>query len=281
MLQAVAGGSLRLIIEGVSSKKGPKPKWLEESIDFQLTGIEEGSTNLVVEAPDLGESLHQPQIPLFGRNPESLKDYTGIDLALESFNQAFKADQDDDLLDKHLLKEMEKYKSLFRDTNGSIEITGYVSEKPTEINEQSFKNIKKLEEQTPPPSRARITGTLDLMQYSKDLIQVQTQQGSTRAILTSHITFEEVSKYFGQKVTLEGIANFKPSGKISAIEVEKVRLATEEDEWFTQEPSPIKEQLDFKELRAKQEYKGTKLDNVIGEWPGDETIEELLEMRKK
>ncbi|HEX6981286.1 MAG TPA: hypothetical protein VF181_00860 [Balneolaceae bacterium] len=281
MLQAVAGGSLRIVVEGISSKKGPKPKWLEESVNFQLTDIREGSTDLIIEAPLLEESLHQPQIPLFGRSPESLQKYTGIDLALESFNQAFQSNQDDDLLDKHLLKEMEKHQSLFENTSGTIQISGYVYEEPTEISYQSFENIKKLEEQTPPPSRARITGILDLMQYSRDLIQIKTEGGTTRAILTNEIKFEEISAYLGKKVTLEGIANFKPSGAISVIEVAKVRLATEEDEWFTKQPSPIKEQLDFKELRAKQEYKGTKLSNVVGKWPGDESINELLEMLNK
>jgi hypothetical protein len=119
------------------------------------------------------------------------------------------------------------------------------------------------------------------MQYSKDLIQVQTEQGAIRALLTSEIQFQEVSEYFGQRVTLDGIANFKPSGNVSTIEIRKVRLANGTDDWFTKKPTPIKEQLDFKELRTKQKYKGTNLNNVIGEWPGDESIEELLEMLEK
>lgn len=282
MLQTVAGGALRLVIEGISSKKGPRPKWLENSIDFQLTGLEKGSTRLVIEAPMLNETLGQPQIPLFGRSPESLKEYTGIDLALESFRQAFQPTGDHDLLDKHLLKEMESYRSLFRDSEeGVIEITGYVREEPVQLRPRRFDNIKKLEEQTPTPSRARVTGVLDLMQYSKDLIQIRTKQGTIRAILTGDVTFKDISTFFGQKVTLEGIANFKPSGRIRTIEVAKVRIATEEDEWFTKHPSPIKDRLDFNELRAEQGFQGTKLDNVIGEWPGEEPIEELLEMRKK
>lgn len=278
MLQSVAGGSLRMVVEGISSKKGPKPTWLEESVNFQLTGIRQGSTDLMVEAPLLEDSLQQPQIPLFGRSPESLREYTGVDLALESFNQAFQSNQEDDLLDKHLLKKMEKHRSLFKDANGSIQITGYVQEKSTKIDYQSFEKIKKLEAQTPPESRARITGILDLMQYSKDLIQLQTEHGTVRAILTDEIKFDDISTYFGQKVTLEGLANYKPSGKISAIEVAKVRRTTEDDEWFSKQPSPVKEQLDIKELRTEQNYKGTQLDNIIGEWPGDEPIEELIEM---
>ena len=281
MLQTVAGGSLRLIVEGISSKQGPKPKWLEESLDFQLSGLEKGSTKLMVEAPLLKKSLGQPQIPLFGRSPESVMEYTSIDLALESFQQAFQETDNDDLLDKHLLKDMEKYRSLFSDSDTSIEITGHRNIKPIAIQSQHFENIRELEEQTPPPSRVRVSGVLDLMQFSKDLIQVQTKQGTIRAILTSSITFEEISTYFGQNVTLDGIANFKPSGKISAIKIDKAKTASDEEEWFTRQPSPINDQLDLNRLRAEQKYKETKLDNVIGEWPGDESIEELLEMRKK
>ncbi len=43
----------------------------------------------------------------------------------------------------------------------------------------------------------------------------------------------------------------------------------------------MKERLDLKKLKEKQEYKGTNIDKVIGKWPGKESIEELLEMRKK
>lgn len=281
MLQTVAGGALRLTIEGMSSKKGPKPKWLEDSVNFQLTDIQKGSTDLMIEAPILEESLSQPQLPLFGRSPETLKKCTGIDLALESFDQAFGNNKEDDLIDKHLLKEMEKHRSLFRNSDGTVEITGDTKKKPTEISKQSFANIQKLEQQIPPSSRARITGVLDLMKYSKNLIQIQTDDGAIRALLSEEIKFKDVTKYFGKKVTLEGIANFKPSGNVRTIEVSKVRLATEDDEWFAQKPAPVKEQLDLKILRVQQDYKGTKLDKIIGQWPGDEPIEELLEILNK
>lgn len=282
MLKTVAGGSLRIVMEGISSKKGPKPSWLEDAVDFQLTDISKGSTELTLEAPLLKDSMELQQIPLFGRNPETLQEYTGIDIAMESFGQAFNPEkQKDDLLDKHLLKEMEKYRSLFHDQQGTIQISGYVHEEPMNIQYQSFQQIKKLEEKTPPPGKARITGVLDLMQYSKDLIQIKTEKGIIRAVLTSEVSFGKISEFFGKKVMVEGLANYKPSGTVGAIEVSKVRLATDEDQWFETPQSAIKEQLDFKELRAKQKYEGTKLENIIGQWPGDESIEELLEMRKK
>jgi len=268
-------------MEGVSSKKGPKPEWLESTIDFQLTSINAGSTVLTVEAPIIEDAIQNFQIPLFDRNPEDLKPYTGIDLALEALQQAFETNGNDDLLDKHLLKEMEKYRSLFHKQRGTVEISGHQIRKPAQLRYQNFQDIKKLEERTPPPIKAMMNGTLDLMQYSKDLIQIETEQGRIRAILSGDLTFNEVKNFFGSKVTIEGIAHFKPSGKVSSIEVSKVREAVGGEERFSAQPIPITEQLDFVELRKEQEYTGTKLDSIIGQWPGDESIEDLLALLNK
>ena len=281
MLQRVAAGSLRLVMEGVSSKKGPQPVWLESATDFQLTSINAGSTRLNVEAPVLQEVIQNFQLPLFDRNPEELKPYTGIDLALEALQQAFEPGEKDDLLDKHLLKEMEKYSSLFQKQQGTIKISGHQLREPAQLRYENFKDIKKLEERTPPPVKAMINGILDLMQYSKDLIQIETEQGRIRAILSGDLAFSEVRDYFGKTVTIEGIAHFKPSEKVSSIEVSRIHESTGGDDWFSVQPTPITEQLDFVELREEQKYKGTKLDNVIGHWPGDEPIEELLALLKK
>jgi len=281
MLQRVASGSLRLVMEGVSSKKGPKPDWLESAVDFQLTGISEGSTNLTIEAAILEDVIADFQIPIFERNPESLKPYTGVDLALEAFGQAFQSNEDDDLLDKHLLKEMEKYSTLFRNKKGTVKISGYQVKKPVQFSYSHFEEIKELEERTPPPIKALITGQLDLMQYSKELIKVDTKAGNVRAILSGELTFEEVGKFFGKEVTLEGIAHFKPSKKVSSIEVEKIHSATAQDQWFSAQPTAITEQINFADLSKEQEYHGTALDNVIGQWPGDESIEELLALLNK
>ncbi|MCF7802693.1 MAG: hypothetical protein K9N46_05495 [Candidatus Marinimicrobia bacterium] len=44
---------------------------------------------------------------------------------------------------------------------------------------------------------------------------------------------------------------------------------------------PLPEKLDIIELRKEQKYTGTKLDSIIGKWPGDELIEELLTLLNK
>ena len=47
---------LRLAIQGESVKRGAIPAWLARSLDFTVTGLEKGSTTLVVDAPLLGET---------------------------------------------------------------------------------------------------------------------------------------------------------------------------------------------------------------------------------
>jgi len=281
MLQVIAGGALRIVVEGASSKKGPSPKWLREAVNFNLSGMSKGSTDLVVKAPMIKDSIENPQIPMFGRSPDFLLDYTGVDLSLEALQQAFREDEGDDLLDKSLLNKMEKFHSLFKNHEGTMEITGHANKQTFKITGQSFNNLKTLKNQTPEPQRVKISGILDEMKHSKERIQLMAEGGNIRAFLPENISFRQVKKYFGQQATVEGIANFRPNGKIKTIQVSGINRATEKDGWFTKPQKPISKQLNLNQLRREQGHEGTKLDNVIGGWPGDESIEQLLKMRKK
>ena len=69
-LVEAAQRSLRLRVEGRSNLQG-KAAWLDAATDFQLVGLQEGSTVLEWEAPTLGEAVPQifEQLPLWD-NPK-------------------------------------------------------------------------------------------------------------------------------------------------------------------------------------------------------------------
>src|SRR5687768_7583038 len=59
--------TLLSFVEGNSTIKRGKPAdWLSKSLDFQLSGIKEGSTILEIEAPVLKETISSVQVPMFG-----------------------------------------------------------------------------------------------------------------------------------------------------------------------------------------------------------------------
>ena len=79
----------------------------------------------------------------------------------------------------------------------------------------------------------------------------------------------------GKKVTLQGVVSFKSDREARFIETRKIRQYVERDAAFDQvprgDPSDVQELI--AEVLAKRT---TKLTDLVGLWPGDETSEELL-----
>lgn len=172
---------------------------------------------------------------------------------------------------------MQKFKNIFDQEGASFNISGYGNKKVS-LNKERFKKIKKLETTTSPSIKSRLTGKFDLMKHSSGLMEIITQNKKIRAFLASTIEFHSIKDYFGEEVTLDGIAHFNPSGQISSFEVNKIRMANASDDYFKRIPNPISEQLLLMETAYNQDYKGTKLDKIIGKWPGNEDVEDLLKL---
>ena len=70
-LLKTAERTTRLLATGESTVKGNRPSWLEKSIDFTVTGIEQGSTILEIDAPLLSETANKQfsQMVLWGTWP--------------------------------------------------------------------------------------------------------------------------------------------------------------------------------------------------------------------
>lgn len=278
-LTKVSTGTLRILMDGYSQKKGKYPDWLEKSVDFDLSALKPGSTILEVHAPKLQDSITQAQLPLEFDNikMDDVFKFSAIDLAMLAYEQAFSESGDVSLLDKPLLKDMQKFKGIFDNKEASFGISGF-GKKTVTLNKESFKKIKKLETKTAPSIKSRLTGKFDLMKHSNGLLEIITQNKKIRAFLTSTIDLHSIKDFFGEEVTLDGIAHFNPRGQISSFEVSKIRIADASDEYFKRIPSPISEQLQFMEIVKSQSYQGTKLNKVVGKWPGDDRIGDLLQL---
>src|SRR5690606_24949142 len=49
--------AVRLRLEGRSTARGASPSWLDEAVNFDVVGLEQGSTVVDIEAPSLEEAL--------------------------------------------------------------------------------------------------------------------------------------------------------------------------------------------------------------------------------
>jgi hypothetical protein len=250
-LLKVAGGALRLYVDG-NSQAGPgkEPEWLKKSLDFHLVGLKNGSTVLEVEAPLLKETLSNAQFPLT------------------------------DLLDKHLLKEMMGFKKFLSD-DARISIDFANTGKQIVLEKENISRIKALEESTPKSIKIKLTGKLDVMRHTRSQLEIITPDKRIRATLAQKFSIDEAKSFFGQEITVTGIANYNPAGQITSIELQTISKANENDTFFKTTVAPLQQQVSLKLLAKEKKYKGSDLDKVVGKWPGEETIEELLSMVHK
>src|SRR5690554_5906088 len=72
-LTALAEGAVLNLVEGRSKAgRGQKPKWLKEVTDFQITGLNSGSTILEIEAPEISQVYQNKQYGIFDE-PEAVE----------------------------------------------------------------------------------------------------------------------------------------------------------------------------------------------------------------
>lgn len=281
-LRKISEGALRLYIEGHSSnKRGRDPKWIEKSLDFSLAGIKKGSTVLEIKAPKLTDTLGTFQQPLYDEiGVGTIKNQSALSLATKAYQQATKSSSDIDTLDKNLLKVMLGFNKFF-DAGSKAYIDIGVSRKSGKIKiaPKTLQKIKILEEKTPPDQKVKLTGKLEMMRHSTNLLELVNTNGKFKAHLGQELTFEKAKEFFGQDITCTGIAHFNPKGKISSIEISALSLADKNATFFSNSPIAIQEKLNLADLATEQNYKGTssaKVNKLINEVDVEEDLDELL-----
>ena len=280
-LRKVSEGALRLYIEGHSSnKRGRDPEWVEKSLDFTLSGIKKGSTILEVKAPYLTETLGDYQQPLYDElGVSSLTNQTAIGLAIAAYEKATENPDNIDTLDKNLLKVMLGFNKFFgNDSKSYINING-TSKQKIKIAPTTLQKIKILEEKTPIDQKIKITGKLEMMKYSSNLLELVNANGKFKAHLSHEFSFDKATPFFGKDITCTGIAHFNPKGQISSIEISNITHADTSASYFSNTSFAIQEKLDLPGLVTKQNYKGTssaKINKLIKEIDVDDDLETLL-----
>jgi hypothetical protein len=278
-LLKVASGTLRLYLFGASgSRKHNKQAGFKESLDFQLTGIEKGSTILEIEAPTLNETVQQ--IPLFSYlGVEHPKEQTALSLAFNTFQKVFSGDSSQINPDKQLLKELLGFKELFHNEESRIDF--YFEKEAVSLNKQKFEQVKKIEESILPSVKRKIVGKLDVLKFSSTAIELIANGRKIRAVLGNSIAIQNIMPFFGKEVAVIGTTNFGPNNQVTSIEVESIAEATVKDEYFRQLQIPISDEFNVKKLAKSKGYTGTSLNQVAGKWPGDEPLDDLISLLAK
>ncbi|RNI33620.1 hypothetical protein EFY79_18545 [Hanamia caeni] len=241
-----------------------------------LSGNKLEGTSMLIDCDHFEETIKKLQLDFFRPTQEILK-LTPMALVIQSFRSALLENEDKDYLDKPLLKSLLKFKKNFASDNEVFFFSNRNSIPEIEVTREDFKKIEVLEESIPEPRKIIINGQLDEMKVSKNRLGLLTKEGVVNIFANDNSIIHGIVNYMGKEVTISGIANYRPGGQLSYIEIEQYFEPGKSDDFFSRKPKAmtVEQQVLF---QLKQGKKKNPLSDLIGKWPGDESFDDLLKM---
>ena len=268
-----SSGAVRLRFEGRSGGPGRTPRWVGPATQFEFLGLREGSTVIELEAPALGEVAESrlAQKEMFDEVP---RDASGLSLFRESLEEALSGTTDSDRFDPELLETIQGWTNVLSQDIEEIEF-GNATGTVTRIAQPQLETAKRLRRETPPSQRVRVTGWLDAIRHHDRMFTLKLEDGATLRGIAEGVEPEILGALFGKKAVVSAMAVFRPSGRVLRLEADHIEHAGEDFSLWSAEPQPLDQPLDERALRQPQGPRSG-LNAIIGQWPGDETDEEIF-----
>ena len=272
----IARGALQLKLVGISNEKGRRSEKISTALKIRLSDLKKGSTVLELECDSFKSTLQGHPGDLFKSEIlEQLPDKTPMSLVIESFREAMDYNEGSTFLDKPLLKKLKDFKKIFISNDELLTISNQGSISEITLRKSDFKRIGVLEESFPEPQEIVINGVVEELKYSKLRVGIATKQGLVNAVLSEELEPMDISKYWGKELTIAGRMHFLPSGKPSFIYIERVFNPDEFDEYFSKPVNKLNiEQQIQKKIKTQKHI--NLLGDIIGQWPGNESIDDIL-----
>ncbi len=262
--------SLRLKVEGRSLAKGPVPPWLKASARFDVVGLADGSTVLMLEAPTLIEAAPErfAQKDLF---QDVDVEIPSLALMEQGLQDALAGNSESDAYDDDLIEVFEDFSRLLGSGIRSIRIQG---DRVLDVTQDGMGRIGQLRRQTPPPRRIRVAGKIDAIRHSDRMFTLILESETTIRGIAETIPANHLAELFGKSAIVSGRAVFRPSGSLLRIEAEHVDLAEGDVSIWSSIPQPLEGEVDLRKLRQVQGPRSG-LNVIFAEWPGDESDDEI------
>lgn len=275
-ISEIAKGALQIRLIGISNERGKKTERITKALKISLSDLKKGSTILELECESFKETLEGQQGNVFNNEVlEKLPNQTPMSLVVESFHDALDYKEEANHLDKALLKRLKNFEKVFISSDEFVSIANQGSIVELTLKKDDFKKIRILEESIPEPQEIIINGIVDELKYSKSRISVATKDGLVNGVLGDEIEPSEISKYWGKELTIAGTAHYLPGGKMSFLYIERIFEPMEGDKYFSKISK--KENVEQQIQRQQKQLKYVNhLSEIVGGWPGDESIEEIL-----
>lgn len=274
--------SVSMAFRYTSRATGRPPGWFVTASTVRFADVSQGqgSTRLHFEAPRLGEAAEElyRQRELFRTRPAESD--TGFDLVGDMIGDVEGRVANSHRFDAGLLGRFRSFHSA-RSRWGveSLVLHGdrLPEDAPVAVTDAVAACALELHTATPKPVRARVAGQLDMIRASDGSFELLVPSGETVQGVLAANERDSLRHLWGKQVVVEGRATFRPSGSLLCLEAEGLALAGEADRFFSKIPKPrggVSVPLVSRIARPQSPTTGAGA--VFGQWPGDETEEELL-----
>ena len=278
-LLATAERTTRLLATGTGGGRGARPRWLDATIDFTITGLTSGSTVVAIEAPRLGETAREQfaQADLWSNQPSL--DETALDLVARSIHETQMEDPPGDYFDSSVLDAILKFR-----TASGIPGVRYkmipqgAAHGKFELDDATCASARARLEKIPAPQSFVVSGRLDEIRHGNGRFRllVDGKSALLGRLDAASLDVEDLRYLWGKQTTVEGIVHFKANGQPRFIEARRIGSRLEGDRVF--EGMPSAEIQKTQELFPVEQKRFAAFDpiDLAGSWPGDEPIDELL-----
>jgi hypothetical protein len=264
-------GAVRLAFERRSAGAQTDASWMERIVDFDLLGIEGGSTRLVVGAPPLEAVV--PDLPVGSEFVQAIGvETTAFDLFLAGLRDATHAEGASERFDVPLLETYAKLGQLLKLGFEEIEIGG---EPPCRLNAAAFDALAMLKLRTPLPRQVRVAGRLETVPHDERAFTLRLAEGVVYGLISGNVTPEQLALLAGTQVVVSGLTVFRASGRVLRIEAHHVEAADERASVWRHMPRPSFEAAEPVASYRLRQGPQSGLAAIMGKWPGDETDEEI------
>jgi hypothetical protein len=265
-------GAVRLAFERRSAAaETDASSWMERIVDFDLLGIEGGSTRLVLEAPSLEAVV--PDLPVGAEFVRAIGvETTAFDLFLAGLRDATRAEGDSERFDVPLLETYGRLGQLLMLGFEEIEIGG---DPPCRLNAAAFDVLAMLKLRTPLSRQVRVAGRLETVPHAEHAFTLRLPEGVVYGLVSGNVTPDQLARLAGTQVVVSGLAVFRASGRVLRIEAHHVEAADERASVWRHMPRPLFEAAEPVASYRLRQGPQSGLAAIMGKWPGDETDEEI------
>ncbi len=268
--------SIRMAFEGRSTSQGKRPRWLTAAADVRLVEYSgKDDTVLRFEVPTFRSAAPElyDQDELFDIGKPDASD-TCFDTLGDVLSDLAAGNADSERFDPKLLRHLEAFRHGINGAFQEIAFTGqrYKPSRPAVLNRRLIETARSFSSETPRPERVRVVGTLDMIRASTQAFALKLDDGKElRGVLVAG-EIGECKAMLEQRVLVLGKAVYRPSGRLLRVDTDAMQIASANDKFFSQMPTPSGRKLDTRDVVREQSNKSG-LAAIFGRWPGTETDE--------